>query len=104
MRGCWVFYDTIPWKLRNIYPSEAAEGHRNYMAGLNLFDLILLISHYSRDQSELFYLGEPQTTVGLPQRLISCLLPGEFLETERIVKLKPQSATTEIFSIGPLTD
>src|SRR3546814_206424 len=102
MRGCWVFYDTIPWKLRDIYPSEAAEGHRNYMAGLNLFDLILPISHYSRDQLELFYLGEPQATVGLPQRLIACPLPGEFLESERIVELKPQSDQIEILSVGTL--
>src|SRR3546814_20862537 len=95
MGGWWVFYDTIPWKLRDIYPSEAAEGHRNYMAVLNLFDLILPISHYSRDQLELFYLGEPQATVGLPQRLIACPLPGEFLESERIVELKPQSRSEE---------
>src|SRR3546814_6616978 len=72
------------------------------MAGLNLFDLILPISHYSRDQLELFYLGEPQATVGLPQRLIACPLPGEFLESERIVELKPQSDQIEILSVGTL--
>src|SRR3546814_19196339 len=57
---------------------------------------------YSRDQLELFYLGEPQATVGLPQRLITCPLPGEFLESERIVELKPQSDQSEILSVGTL--
>ncbi len=103
MRGCWVFYDSIPWKLRDIYSDEAVEGHRNYMAGLNLFELVLPISHYSRDQLELFYLGESGATTGLPRRLIACSLPGEFLETERVLEPKAlHDQQLQILSVGTL--
>jgi glycosyltransferase involved in cell wall biosynthesis len=103
LRACSIFYDTIPWKLRDLYPPSATKGHRLYMAGLNLFELILPISSYSRDQLEKFYLGEPQPTTGLQRRLIVCPLPGEFKETARSLQVKSRHTDpVEILSVGTL--
>ena len=103
MQAAAVFYDTIPWKLRNIYPAAATEGHRIYMTGLHRFELILPISNYSRDQLELFYQGEPFDSSGLEHRLRACSLPGEFLETPRVMRTKaPDSKVIEVLSVGTL--
>lgn len=103
MRGCWIFYDAIPWKLRDIYPPEAREGHRKYMLGINQFELILPISHYSREQLEIFYLGAPEATVDLAHRLLACPLPGEFQESPRNRITKPaHDGPINILSVGTL--
>jgi len=103
LRGCWLFHDAIPWKLTDIYSVEARHGHRNYMAGLNLFELILANSNYTREQLELFYLGEPQPTLDLSHRLIACSLPGEFLETPRVFATKENhEQPIHVLSVGTL--
>ncbi len=103
MRAGVIFYDTIPWKLQDIYSPAATQGHRMYMEGLNQFELILPISNYSRDQLALFYQGEQFDTSGLTNRLLACPLPGEFLETPRKFNIKPlHNGTVEVLSVGTL--
>lgn len=103
MQAAVIFYDTIPWKLRDIYSPAATQGHRTYMEGLNQFELILPISSYSREQLALFYQGEKIDTSGLANRLRVCPLPGEFLETPRTSHAKPlHSNTIEVLSVGTL--
>lgn len=103
MQAGVIFYDTIPWKLQDIYSPEATQGHRTYMEGLNKFELILPISNYSREQLAFFYQGEQIDTSGQASRLRTCPLPGEFLETTRTLNIKPRhSDTIEVLSVGTL--
>ena len=103
MQAAVIFFDTIPWKLREIYSPAASQGHRTYMKGINRFDLVLPISNYSRQQLALFYQGEEIDTSGLVNRLIACPLPGEFLQTPRTLQVKElPSSTIEVLSVGTL--
>jgi FkbM family methyltransferase len=103
MQAGVIFYDTIPWKLQDIYSPAATQGHRTYMEGLNQFELILPISNYSREQLAFFYQGEQIDTSGLANRMRACPLPGEFLETARTLNVKPRhSNTVEVLSVGTL--
>src|SRR5882724_6455795 len=101
LRCAWVFYDAIPWKMRNIYPMEATIAHKKYMAGLNQHELVLAISQFSL-QDLMEHLGqEPLRTPSLFERIVPCHLPGEFLESPRIFDVKqPHSQHVRILCVG----
>ncbi|MCF6281522.1 MAG: glycosyltransferase [Candidatus Polarisedimenticolaceae bacterium] len=86
-----VFYDAIPWKMRDIYPVHFAEAHREYMIGLAEYDQVLPISALARDDL-IDFLGMTLTrSQGLDEKIKSVLLPGEFPESQRITNIFPHT-------------
>jgi glycosyltransferase involved in cell wall biosynthesis len=85
LRAAYVFYDAIPYKMTDIYPPEASIAHERYMAALNSCELVLPISQFSR-RDLLQFLGKSQfATPNLFERVRACILPGEFLEHDRVL-------------------
>lgn len=91
LRGAWIFYDTIPWKMPEIYPPAATAAHRAYMTALAAYDLVLPISEFSFADLVRFLAGELKRTPGLFERVIPCSLPGEFIESRRVLEVKEKA-------------
>jgi glycosyltransferase involved in cell wall biosynthesis/SAM-dependent methyltransferase len=91
LRGAWIFYDAIPWKMRDIYPPGVSNAHRHYMEGLNEFEQVFAISEFSRMDLAHFLSSTLMRTPDLDQRILACVLPGEFLEAARITEIKAES-------------
>jgi glycosyltransferase involved in cell wall biosynthesis len=101
LRSAAVFYDTIPWKMRDLYPESFANAHRAYIGELANYDRVLAISDYSRREM-IRVLGEEfQRPEGELGHLRACLLPAEFPERERS-EPPPRDAggTVEILAVG----
>lgn len=87
LRCSAVFYDTIPYKMRDIYPPHFSEAFHEYMIELAEYDRILPISAFVRDDL-IGFLGMSLTRPqGLDEKIKSVSLPGEFPESERITSL-----------------
>lgn len=91
LRGSCIFYDSIPWKMQEIYPPEATLAHQRYMEGLNELEKVFAISEQSRTDLMGFLMQNRMRTPNLDNRIQACLLPGEFLETSRITTTKTDS-------------
>jgi FkbM family methyltransferase len=96
-----VFYDAIPWVMRDIYPVHFAQAHYEYMLELNDYDLVFPISHYSQDDLINFlgeYLTKPQS---LENKITAVPLPGEFTESERYYQISTKNSDkVNILCIG----
>lgn len=79
-----VFYDAIPWKMRGMYPKHFSLAHRNYMIGLDQYDLVLPISDFSGRDLVNFLGAELARPLGLETRVRTVALPGEFAESPRV--------------------
>ena len=103
LRVSGIFYDAIPWKMRDIYPIEATVAHGQYMEELNAFEAVFAISEHSRCDLVRFLEGNRIRTPYLNDRIQTCLLPGEFLETSRVTSIKTKSADTiKILCVGTI--
>lgn len=103
LRTAVVFYDVIPWKLRQFYPPEATKAHRDYMLHLRRFELILSISDHSAAELRSFYEQEGVLDDSLRGKIQSCSLPGEFLESPRnSVAVEQASGAIRIVSVGTI--
>lgn len=103
LRSAVVFYDTIPWKMREIYSPQWSAVHRDYLDKLLNFELILSISDHSRQDLYEFYLGERRRAVDLDSRLLACPLPGELLESRRVLQPPdPKPDSVRILSVGSI--
>lgn len=101
LRCAWLFYDAIPWKMTDIYPPHVSNNHGKYMLGLNEFELVFPISDFSRIDLLTFLINTDVKTPRLEERIITCALPGEFLESERELNLKINSSSQiKILSVG----
>jgi glycosyltransferase involved in cell wall biosynthesis len=101
LRCAWIFYDAIPWKMQDIYPSEARLPHQHYMEGLNQFERVFAISEHSRADLSGFLAATQMPTPNLDERVLACVLPGEFVEASRVMNVKTESgATTKILCVG----
>lgn len=87
VRWATVFYDAIPWKLKELYTPQVHQLHGDYMRALNQGDLALAISEFSRQDLIGFLRAIPDATPDLEQRILACPLPGEFRETARVLDL-----------------
>ncbi len=92
LRGAWIFYDAIPWKMPEVYPPEATRAHSRYMEGLNEFERIFAISEHSRCDLTHFLAATKMPSPNLDDRIRACLLPGEFMEAPRVRRVKPSSS------------
>jgi FkbM family methyltransferase len=94
LRSAWIFFDAIPWKMRDIYPVEAANAHQKYMSGLNRQELVLAISNFSFRDLVGYLARQPDRTPSLFERIWPCILPGEFTESPRVTLVKESSDRT----------
>jgi FkbM family methyltransferase len=90
LRCAWIFYDAIPWKMREIFPASFTEAHGRYMEWLSKFELIFPISDFSRGDLISFLGGTSRRTPSLEQRIQTCVLPGEFHESDRVTIYEKQ--------------
>jgi FkbM family methyltransferase len=78
-----IFYDAIPWIMRDIYPMSYAQAHGDYMIELNDYDLILPISQSSRYDLVDFLGATLQRPQSLDSKIKAILLAGQFAESNR---------------------
>jgi glycosyltransferase involved in cell wall biosynthesis len=104
LRSAAVFYDTIPWKMRDVYPEAFSTAHRIYMRELANFDRVIAISQHSR-RDLVRVLGEefqlPETDL---RHIRACLLPAEFPERSGpgAAPRDTGGAAIEILSVGTI--
>ena len=87
IKSAIVFYDALPWRLKNIYPYPATAAHEDYMQNLNLFDQVLCISKHSKNELIEYLVQCEKRIVFAKDQIVDCCLPGEFLESTRNHKL-----------------
>jgi hypothetical protein len=75
-----VFHDTIPWKMRDVYPPGFANAHRDYMRELENYAIVLPNSHYSRGELVSVLHGEFGSPLSGLAHITACPLAGEFPE------------------------
>lgn len=80
LKSAAVFYDTIPWKMRDVYPAMFADAHRKYIRELANYALVLPISEYSRSEMISVLEEEFQLSRSGLGHIQTCLLPAEFPE------------------------
>jgi glycosyltransferase involved in cell wall biosynthesis len=103
MQSAIIFYDAIPFKMRDIYPPEAIVAHTNYMRALNRFHRVIAISDSSRLDLRNFLLREQAHLIGLDDRVVAASLPGEFPGTERASQYRePDNDVIKILSVGTI--
>lgn len=92
-----VFYDTIPWKMRDIYPEHFANAHLLYIRELHHYDRVVAISHYSQ-QEMIKVLREDLQVPGPFGNILACPLPAEFPErSEEVVRKKRSTPKADRF-------
>lgn len=102
LQVAWIFYDAIPWKMRDIYPTAATVAHREYMSHLFRADRVFSISKYSGEDIRDFWVQEGHRVAEIVHKVKDIPLPGEFLETPRSTFLKEPEGQRpiRILSIG----
>lgn len=81
----WIFYDAIPWKMRDIYPPAATQAHGEYMRAMHRVDKSIAISAFSRDDLLHFLTAQPLRCGDVERHIVACPLPGQFLQKERVL-------------------
>ena len=100
LRCAAVFFDAIPWKMREIYPKNFADTHRASMEQLAAYDLVLPISQHSRNDLVAFLGAAIERPVGLEQFIKAAVLPGEFPECRRVYEPKIAGDTVTVLAVG----
>lgn len=97
-----VFYDAIPWKLRQDYPEYYSEhfsvAHHEYMGALADYELVLPISEFSRSDLIQFLGSTLERPRSLDTRIKAALLPGELIDRARNTTL-PQRADSDVITV-----
>ena len=79
-----IFYDDIPYKLKDIYTQESQDEHAKYMMRLSDSQFVSSISRYSTECLREFW-----KKVGITKANISTIeIPGEFNSIERVKEAK----------------
>lgn len=104
LRTAAIFYDAIPWKMRNQFPIGLAIAHHEYMRLLSRFDLVFPISEYSRRDLLGVLADSLETQQAADQKIIAIALPGELPEIPRTKEQEQRSArdVLSIFSVCSL--
>jgi FkbM family methyltransferase len=103
LRVAWIFYDAIPWKLRDFYPIQATDAHGAYMLAMADADLIFGISDHSTGDLIDFLRASNARTPNLYERVSSVSLPGELQKTQRVTDLSlPSDDVVRILSVGTI--
>ena len=96
-----IFYDSLPYKMANLYPPEAVRAHSNYMKSLLQFDQVFSISYTSHSDLFAFLCREGNRLVNIEHKLRAIVLPGEFLESERCTQHREEDVSViKILAVG----
>jgi len=97
-----VFYDTVPWKMRDIYPKPFYTAHLSYMRELSFYSVVLPISKYSRNEYVNVLMQEFRLTRPSLGHVLACTLPGEFPELPRqnVTRFSDKNEQIQILSVG----
>ena len=87
LRTAWIFYDVIPWKLKDAYADTFVTLHTLYMRGLETASLIFPISEYSASEFLRVIDAEGIRMPDQFDRIVAKTLPGEFPESDRIYQV-----------------
>ncbi len=94
LRCSAIFYDAIPWKMRDIFPAAFGENHSRYMEDLLQFDKVYPISNFSRSELVEFALSTQTRSNSLDHRIEACVLPSEFIGVSQGTIMAPKSSST----------
>jgi glycosyltransferase involved in cell wall biosynthesis len=96
-----VFYDAIPWKMRDMHLRQVARAHKEYMLHLADYDLVFPISEFSRGDLITFLRTELPRPLGSEARIKTVTLSGEFPEFTRVQEARPaRKAVVTILCAG----
>lgn len=96
-----VFFDAIPWKMREIYPPHFVQAHHDYMMSLSEYDYVFPISVYTQDDLIDFLGVTLERPQGLDSRIKAVVLPGEFPKNPRVTTVSSRSdGPINILSVG----
>lgn len=105
LRTCAIFYDTIPWKMRSVYPGPFATAYKDYMLGLYDYDLVLAISDYSRSDLVSFLGANLRSPKLVDDKIHAVPLPGEIPGTprggERVAHSKDSVSILAVGTVEP---
>ncbi len=88
LRSAYVFYDAIPFKMKDFYSQDERKVHETYMKSLNNCEKVFPISKFSTNDLISFLGSSKLHTPLLEERIQTCSLPGEFPENKRILEIK----------------
>jgi glycosyltransferase involved in cell wall biosynthesis len=91
-----IFYDAIPWKMRDIYPPAFSHAHRQYMKELADYDLVFSISNASREDLLSFLRLECGVSEPLDDKIVHVALAGEFKEGQRVAAPVVRHGNSEV--------
>lgn len=98
-----IFHDNIPYKMKNIYPQEASYAHFDYMMKVSTFDVIIPNSKYTSFELKNTYFKSLDKFTNISKKIIPCVLPGEFMGTQRIIKhVNNNTKKIQILSVGTI--
>jgi FkbM family methyltransferase len=80
IRSAAVFYDAIPFKMSDVYPSKYGKAHGTYMELLADYDFTAAISEFSNTDLVGFWQKRRPLSVSRAEAIV---LPGEFTESRR---------------------
>jgi glycosyltransferase involved in cell wall biosynthesis len=96
-----VFYDAIPYKMTELYPSDFGKGHAAYMRSLLQFTKVFSISEYSQSDLWTFLARECDRLVNMDDKLVAIPLPGEFSNSGRVAQYsEPNADVIKILCVG----
>jgi FkbM family methyltransferase len=103
IRMAGVFFDAIPWKMRDVYPKPFSVAHFDYMVELYEYDRILPISNHCRNDLLEFWADYRQDCHLADDKTLTASLPCEFPETERVATVKQEHGDTiNILCVGTI--
>jgi glycosyltransferase involved in cell wall biosynthesis len=97
-----VFYDTIPWKMADIYPEEFARLHLSYIGELSNYDRVITISEYSRVEMKSVLSQEFQIPASQLDHVVAAPLAAEFPEKseQEVIPRRRDDGAIEILCVG----
>jgi len=88
IRSAAIFYDTIPYKMTDVFSTEFSANHGNYMRDLSKFDKVFSISEFSHEELKRFLLGERIQTHSFDHRFEAIAQLGPMTERPRSTQIK----------------
>jgi glycosyltransferase involved in cell wall biosynthesis len=103
LRTAIIFYDAIPYKLKEMYAPEAIRLYMEFMSSLVDFDYVFPISSTSRFDLRKFLFQRSERLVNIETRLRDISLPGELMERARTeVYKEPESTVIRILCVSTI--
>lgn len=85
LRCSAIFYDAIPYKMRDDFPANFSENHGRYLDDVADFDKVISISNYSHNDFWSYCLGKKKRNPDAERRFVPIPLPNQLVEYPRTV-------------------